>query len=76
MSFPTIKKLPITPELKQIKVDVVKRQQYEKAAELRDKEKKLLGKLEAEKKKFEEQMQKDKQKISVEDVYDAVYHID
>jgi ATP-dependent Clp protease ATP-binding subunit ClpC len=59
-------------ELKQIKVDVVKRQQYEKAAELRDKEKKLLGKLEAEKKKFEEQMQKDKQKISVEDVYSVV----
>ena len=59
-------------ELKQLKVDVVKRQQYEKAAELRDKEKKLLGKLEAEKKKFEEQMQKDKQKISVEDVYSVV----
>jgi ATP-dependent Clp protease ATP-binding subunit ClpC len=59
-------------ELKQIKVDVVKRQQYEKAAELRDKEKKLLGKLDAEKKKFEEQMQKEKQKISVEDVYSVV----
>jgi len=59
-------------ELKQLKVDVVKRQQYEKAAELRDKEKKLLGKLESEKKKFEEQMQKDKQKISVEDVYSVV----
>ena len=59
-------------ELKQIKVDVVKRQQYEKAAELRDKEKKLLAKLESEKKKFEEQMQKDKQKISVEDVYSVV----
>jgi len=59
-------------ELKQLKVDVVKRQQYEKAAELRDKEKKLITKLDAEKKKFEEQMQKDKQKISVEDVYSVV----
>jgi len=59
-------------ELKQIKVDVVKRQQYEKAAELRDKEKKLIAKLDAEKKKFEEQMQKEKQKISVEDVYSVV----
>jgi ATP-dependent Clp protease ATP-binding subunit ClpC len=59
-------------ELKQIKVDVVKRQQYEKAAELRDKEKKLITKLDAEKKKFEEQMQKEKQKISIEDVYSVV----
>ena len=59
-------------ELKQLKVDVVKRQQYEKAAELRDKEKKLISKLDAEKKKFEEQMQKEKQKISVEDVYSVV----
>ena len=59
-------------ELKQIKVDVVKRQQYEKAAELRDKEKKLITKLDAEKKKFEEQMQREKQKISVEDVYSVV----
>jgi len=59
-------------ELKQIKVDVVKRQQYEKAAELRDKEKKLITKLESEKKKFEEQMQKEKQKISIEDVYSVV----
>ena len=59
-------------ELKQIKVDVVKKQQYEKAAELRDKEKKLLSKLESEKKKFEEQMQKEKKKIEIENVYDVV----
>ena len=59
-------------ELKQLKVDVVKRQQYEKAAELRDREKKLITKLDAEKKKFEEQMLKDKQKISIDDVYSVV----
>ena len=59
-------------ELKQLKLDVVKKQQFEKAAELRDKEKKLISKLDAEKKKFEEQMQREKQKISVEDVYSVV----
>jgi ATP-dependent Clp protease ATP-binding subunit ClpC len=59
-------------ELKQQKLDVVKKQNYEQAAQLRDKEKKLLDKLEQEKQKFEEQMSKDKQKISLEDVYDVV----
>jgi len=59
-------------EIRQQKVDVVKKQNYEQAAQLRDKEKKLLDKLESEKRKFEEEMAKDKQKISVEDVYDVV----
>ena len=59
-------------ELKQQKIDVVKKQNFEQAAELRDKEKKLITKLEAEKKKFEEQMQKDKQVITLENVYDVV----
>ena len=59
-------------EIRQQKVDVVKKQNYEQAAQLRDKEKKLLDKLETEKRKFEEQMEKDKQKISPEDVYDVV----
>ena len=59
-------------EIRQQKVEVVKKQNYEQAAQLRDKEKKLLDKLETEKAKFEEEMQKDKQKISLEDVYDVV----
>ena len=59
-------------EIRQQKVDVVKKQNYEQAAQLRDKEKKLLDKLESEKRKFEQEMEKDKQKISVEDVYDVV----
>jgi ATP-dependent Clp protease ATP-binding subunit ClpC len=59
-------------EIRQQKVDVVKKQNYEQAAQLRDKEKKLLDKLETEKRKFEEEMEKDKQKISAEDVYDVV----
>ena len=59
-------------EIKQQKIEVVKKQNYEQAAELRDKEKKLLAKLEAEKAKFEEQMAKDKRKITLENVYDVV----
>ena len=59
-------------ELRQQKLDVVKKQNYEQAAQLRDKEKKLLDKLDQEKKKFEEQLSKDKQKVNLEDVYDVV----
>ena len=59
-------------EIKNQKLDVVKKQNYEQAAELRDKEKKLLLKLETEKAKFEDKMSKDKQKITLESVYDVV----
>ena len=59
-------------ELRQMKMDVVKKQNYEQAAELRDKEKKLITKLETEKKKFEDQLQKEKQPITLNDVYDVV----
>lgn len=59
-------------EIRQLKIDVVKKQNYEQAAQLRDKEKKLLDKLDTEKKKFEEEMTNNKQKISIEDVYDVV----
>jgi ATP-dependent Clp protease ATP-binding subunit ClpC len=59
-------------EIKQLKLDVVKRQNYEQAAELRDKEKKLLTKLDQEKLKFEEQMSREKQVIMLEHVYDVV----
>ena len=59
-------------EIKQQKIDVVKKQNYEQAAELRDKEKKLLIKLESEKSRFEEQMTKEKKEISLENVYDVV----
>ena len=59
-------------DIKQMKIDVVKKQNYEQAAQLRDKEKKLLDKLESEKKKFEEDLQNNKQVIKLEDVYDVV----
>lgn len=59
-------------EIKQQKIDVVKKQNYEQAAQLRDKEKKLLDKLEAEKVKFQDEMDKQKKVISLENVYDVV----
>ena len=59
-------------DIRQQKIDVVKKQNYEQAAQLRDKEKKVLDKLEAEKRKFEESMSQNKQTILLENVYDVV----
>jgi ATP-dependent Clp protease ATP-binding subunit ClpC len=59
-------------EIKQQKIDVVKKQNYEQAAQLRDKEKKLLDKLDSEKKKFDDEMEKQKQVVILENVYDVV----
>ena len=59
-------------DIKLQKMEVVKKQNYEQAAELRDKERKLLSKLEQEKQKFEEQLEKEKQIILLEHVYDVV----
>jgi ATP-dependent Clp protease ATP-binding subunit ClpC len=59
-------------DIKQEKLDVVKRQDYEEAANLRDKEKRVLNKLESEKKKFEEELNKQRKEISTELVYDVV----
>ena len=59
-------------DIKQQKIDVVKRQNYEQAAQLRDKEKKVLLKLETEKRKFNESMAQNKQTILLDNVYDVV----
>jgi ATP-dependent Clp protease ATP-binding subunit ClpC len=59
-------------EIRNAKMDVVKKQNYEKAAQLRDTEKKLIDNLDVEKRKFEEQLEKDKQQIVLNDVYDVV----
>ena len=59
-------------DIKQLKIDVVKKQNYEQAAQLRDKEKKVLSKLASEKLKFEESMAQNKQKIDLDNVYDVV----
>jgi len=50
-------------ELQQQKIDVVKSQQFEEAAAIRDKEKKLLDRLELEKKKFEEEQAANRKEI-------------
>jgi ATP-dependent Clp protease ATP-binding subunit ClpC len=59
-------------DIKVQKMDVVKRQNYEQAAELRDKERKILAKLDSEKKKFEEESALNRVPITEEQVYDVV----
>jgi ATP-dependent Clp protease ATP-binding subunit ClpC len=59
-------------DIRQLKIDVVKKQNYEQAAQLRDKEKKVLNKLETEKRKFEESMSQNKQTILLNNVYEVV----
>ncbi len=59
-------------ELKQEKTRVVINQEYELAAEIRDKELKLLTKLDVETKKFEEDNIKNKRIVDLEDVYAVV----
>ena len=59
-------------KIKKQKVDVIKRQNYEQAAELRDKERMVLGQLEQEKKKFEEYLISSKRSIPEELVYEVV----
>ena len=59
-------------DIKQEKVDVVKQQRYEEAANLRDKEKRILTKLDVEKKKFEEELLTHKKVITLDLVYEVV----
>ena len=59
-------------DIKLQKMDVVKRQNYEQAAELRDKERKILVKLDSEKKRFEEESALNRTPITEEQVYDVV----
>ena len=54
------------------KMDVVKKQKYEEAANLRDKEKKILDRLDDEKKKFEEELLLKKREITTELVFEVV----
>ena len=65
----------LTAQLREIgekKKEVVKKQKYEEAAELRNKEKKLAQKLESEKEKYEQEMTDKKREISLELVLDVV----
>lgn len=59
-------------KIKSEKINVVKKQNYEEAANLRDKEKRILDKLEIEKKKFEEELLKSKKIVTEDLVYDVV----
>jgi ATP-dependent Clp protease ATP-binding subunit ClpC len=62
-------------EIKEEKLRVVKSQKYEQAAQLRDKEKKIIEKLETEKLKFESRKREDKKIITEEMIYDVVSHM-
>jgi ATP-dependent Clp protease ATP-binding subunit ClpC len=59
-------------EIKQQKIDVVKKQKYEEAAELRDKERKILMKLDDEKKKFENDVTTKKREVPLDLIYEVV----
>ena len=59
-------------EIKEKKLQVVKNQNYEQAAKLRDEERKVLGKLEDEKLKWSDKQKNNKTPVSVSDVYDIV----
>ena len=59
-------------DIKQEKLNVVKKQNYEEAASLRDKERRILDKLDSEKKKFESELQTQKKEVTVELVYEVV----
>ena len=59
-------------QIKQQKIEVVKTQNYELAADLRDKETKILDRLDDEKKKFEFDLLNKKKEVSSELVYEVV----
>jgi len=59
-------------EIKEKKVQVVKSQNYEQAAKLRDEERKVSTKLEEEKLKWTEKQKDNKTPVSLDDVYDII----
>jgi ATP-dependent Clp protease ATP-binding subunit ClpC len=58
--------------IKTKKLSVVKSQDYEQAAQLRDEEKKIIKKLETEKKKWNDEQKINKKEVTIEDVYDLI----
>ena len=58
-------------EIKEKKLQVVKNQNYEQAAKLRDEERKVIGKLEDEKLKWSDKQKNNKTPVSVSDVYNS-----
>ena len=62
-------------EIKKKKLEVVKNQNYEIAAELRDQEKKIINKLNTEKEEWERKQNENRTLITEQDVYDIVSQI-
>ena len=62
-------------DIKKLKLEVVKAQRYEEAANLRDREKKVLKELEDQKNKFEREQNTIRKEISEDMVYDVVASI-
>ena len=59
-------------KIKEEKVDVINKQKYEEAANLRDKERKVLSELENEKRKFEQNRDLYRREVTEDVVYDVV----
>jgi ATP-dependent Clp protease ATP-binding subunit ClpC len=59
-------------EIKQEKMNVVRQQNYEEAASLRDKERRILTKLDDERIKFEKELKSNKRVVPIDLVYDVV----
>lgn len=59
-------------KIKEEKVDVINKQKYEEAANLRDKERKVLAELEAEKQNFEKNRDLYRREVTEDVVYDVV----
>ena len=59
-------------KIKEEKVDVINKQKYEEAANLRDKERKVLSELESEKLKFEKNRDLYRREVTEDVVYDVV----
>jgi ATP-dependent Clp protease ATP-binding subunit ClpC len=62
-------------ELKEKKFQVVKNQNYEQAAKLRDEERKILQKLDEEKQKWLDKLKDNKTPVTTEDVYEIISNI-
>jgi len=59
-------------DIKLDKINVIKQQNYEQAAELRDRERNVLSRLDIEKKKFDEELKNSKRIIPEELIYEVV----
>ena len=59
-------------KIKEEKLDVINKHKYEEAANLRDKERKVLAELEAEKQNFEKNRDKYRREVTEDVVYDVV----